>query len=308
MPDHLVPLSSSNVPSDTRRNPSSPAPNCIHRVLIVGSGWVGRQVAAKLASHGVLVGLTDKDASAIADAAAWIEQNNKCWLENVTQLPPLSELTRQQLDHWHPDLAIESVPEQLSLKKRVLRTISQLVAEDCIIASNASYFVPSVTCQFVDGPERFAHFHFHVPVLRDSVVDIVGCSRTRPHVLEQLAELSRRIGQYPILLRHEHPGYVYNWLLQSVLKAALELVAQDVVDFAEVDRAWMKVTGMPKGPFGIMDHIGLDVIEQVLSNARWAQPPEVHDSQLLAVLRSLTEKGKLGTKSGAGFYDYEQPS
>lgn len=281
------------------------ATNPIHRVLIVGSGWVGRQVAAKLASQDTRVALTDKDSTTIADAATWIGQIDPSWLENVTQLPPLSELTSQRLLDWHPDLAIESVPEQLSLKKRVLRTISELVPADCIIASNASYFLPSVLSQFVERPERFAHFHFHVPVLRDSVADILGCSQTQPEVLERLEELSRRIGQHPILLRREHPGYVYNWLLQSVLKAALELVALDVVDAEDVDRAWKEVTGMPKGPFGIMDQIGLDVIEQVLSNSRWAAPLEIDGSQLLAVLRPLIQQGKLGTKTGSGFYDYD---
>jgi 3-hydroxybutyryl-CoA dehydrogenase len=101
---------------------------------------------------------------------------------------------------------------------------------------------------------------------------------------------------------------VFNWLLQAVLKAALELVALDVVDSDDVDRSWKAVTGMQVGPFGMMDQIGLDVIDQVLSNARWAVPPTVSQEQLLAILRPLVEKGKLGIKSGAGFYDYQKPS
>jgi 3-hydroxybutyryl-CoA dehydrogenase len=303
----------------------------IQRVLIVGAGWVGRQVAAKIAASGIDVALVDRSLDVVQEAIEWISQCTKAddplnlhaseshqqdaiqksannpkpdWIKRVIALAPLAELTGESLAEWQPDLALECVSEQLSLKKRVLRRLSELVSDDCIIASNSSYFVPSVLCKFVERPERFAHLHFHVPVLRETVADIVGCQETNSQVLQSLAEFSQRIGQYPLMLRHEHPGYVFNWLLQAVLKAALELVANDVVDAADVDRSWKSVTGMPLGPFGMMDQIGIDVIDQVLSNARWAPPLSVSDQQLLDVIRPLIQQGKLGVKSGSGFYDY----
>lgn len=305
----------------------------IQRVLIVGAGWVGRQVAAKIAASGIDVALVDRSLEVVHEAIEWISHCTKSndplnlhaseshqqdaiqksasiskpdWIKRVTALSPLAELTRETLAEWQPDLALECVSEQLSLKKRILRRLSELVSDDCIIASNSSYFVPSVLCQFVERPERFAHLHFHVPVLRETVADIVGCQQTTSMVLKSLSEFSRRIGQYPLMLRHEHPGYVFNWLLQAVLKAALELVANDVVDAADVDRSWKSVTGMPLGPFGMMDQIGIDVIDQVLSNARWAPPLSVSDQQLLDVIRPLIQQGKLGVKSGAGFYEYRE--
>jgi 3-hydroxybutyryl-CoA dehydrogenase len=319
----------------------------IERVIVIGAGWVGRQVAAKLAASGLHVGLVDRTAdmamsarqwmshcvdsedplnlrspkmapanaeSASSDANAIHHQTTDVpaamepqWLTLVSTLAGLDELTKEQIDDWQPQLALECVPEQLSLKKRVLRRICQLVSEDCIVASNTSYFVPSVLSKFVSRPERFAQMHFHVPVLRNSVADIVGCEQTSIEVLNQLVKLADRVGQYPLLLRHEHPGYVFNWLLQAVLKAALELVAQDVVDASDVDRSWKSVTGMTIGPFGLMDQIGLDVIDQVLSNARWAPPNPTTDQQLLKIIRPLIQQGKLGIKSGAGFYNYRQP-
>lgn len=339
----------------------------IERVLIVGAGWVGRQVAAKMAASGIHVGLVDRNQSVCVEAIEWMKgcsdqadplnlkssnashnvspKNSQldssnlssqvtqsavpAWIDSVDAFPDLPKLveassdsraftvqrfvtTENRLDNrplislaeWKPDLILECVSEQLSLKKRVLRNISQIAPADCIIASNSSYFVPSVLSQFVERPDRFAHMHFHVPVMRETVADIVGCQTTQPEVLQALAELSHRIGQYPLMLRHEHPGYVFNWLLQAVLKAALELVAADVVDPEDVDRSWCSVTNMPLGPFGMMDQIGLDVIDQVLSNARWAQPSEITSERLLELIRPLIEQGKLGVKSGAGFYQY----
>jgi 3-hydroxybutyryl-CoA dehydrogenase len=307
----------------------------IERVIVVGAGWVGRQVAAKLAASGLQVALVDRSADDAKLALQWmsrcvdssdplnmhagyeldssstnLDSKNDAvplWLENVSILGGLGELTKEAVHAWRPDLVLECVPEQLSLKKRVLRSIAELVDSDCIIASNSSYFVPSVLMKFVSCPERFLHLHFHVPVMRDTVVDIVGCEQTLLPVIERVAALTRRVGQYPLVLRREHPGYVFNWLLQSMLKAALELVAQDVVDANEVDRSWKSVTGMPIGPFGLMDQIGLDVIEQVLSNARWYTNDQITDEQLLDVIRPLIAQGKLGMKSGAGFYDYRLP-
>jgi len=283
--------------------------------MIVGSGWVGRQIAARLATFGITVGLTDKDADTIEDAYQWIvcsqgsiqhplslgglststrenedstmHINHSLSVEAasgtqetpsssrasrtfdlaklVEKLESFNRLTRDQVVAWQAGLAIESVPEQISLKRRVLRRISDLVSEDCIIVSNSSYFVPSLLSQFVQHPNRYAHLHFHVPVLRDSVADIVGCESTSSQVVQRLAELCHRIQQHPLILKREHPGYVFNWLLQSVLKAALELVASDVAEIEDIDLSWKSVTGMSVGPFGMMDQIGIDVIDQQLA-------------------------------------------
>ncbi|MEZ6137478.1 MAG: 3-hydroxyacyl-CoA dehydrogenase NAD-binding domain-containing protein [Pirellulaceae bacterium] len=286
----------------------------IANVLIIGAGWVGRQVAARMAHFGVNVCLTDSDAQIAHDAVTWVQQIDveTCepkptvanWRELVSAVEPLKQLDASHKIVAAADLALECVPEQLSLKKRVLRQISAVVPPDCIIASNSSYFVPSMLSQFVGGTQRFAHMHFHVPVLKRSVCDVVGCEQTDPTVLARLAELAERIAQPPILLRHEHPGYIFNWLLQSVLKGALELTAQDVVDPEQVDQSWMAVTGMPVGPFGMMDQIGLDVIEQVLSNSRWAGTSALSTERLLDVLRPQIAAGNLGVKTGAGFYRY----
>lgn len=294
-----------------------------------------------MARFGISVWLTDRNSEVIDDAILWMKRiggdsadsgggveasraeedraENEVWLARVHSAGGISDLANAEVysqgaesdssDLTVPltaamDLVLECVPEQISLKKRVLRQLSELFPPPCIIASNSSYFVPSVLSAFVKSPERFAHLHFHVPVLRESVADIVGCDVTEPWVLERLAGLSERIEQYPLKLRHENPGYVFNWLLQAVLKAALELVHNDVVDPADVDRSWKAVTNMPVGPFGMMDRIGIDVVEQVLANARWSDVSSVSEADLMQVLKPLVDAGRLGVKSKAGFYDY----
>ena len=281
----------------------------IENVLIVGVGWVGSQVAARFASCGVQVWLCDRNDELTNAAKERIKSfdGSSEWISQVHMAPPISNWGDDP-SRWtasQVDLVLENVPEQLSTKKRLLRQLSRAFPAPTIIASNSSYFVPSLLCKFVDDPDRFAHIHFHVPVLEDSVADIVGCEHTAPEVLERLRQLAVQVRQSPLMLRREHPGYIFNWMLQATLKSALELAVLDVADPEDIDRSWKAVTGMELGPFGMMDQIGLDVIEQVLSNARWADPPRVGSEQILALLREKTNQGQLGVKSGQGFYGHE---
>lgn len=282
----------------------------IQTVLIVGAGWVGRQIAARMAQHGVDVWLFDRNRKVCEQALEWMQSIVSVPIESSSPAVIKNWLTKvrvaEQIFLPDMDLVIESVPEQISLKKRVLSEISSQYPGPTIIASNSSYFTPTMLSRFVVAPERFAHFHFHVPVQHESVADIVGCKTTEVDVIERLCELSQRIGQAPLRLRHENPGYVFNWLLQSLLRASLELVAKDVTDPAEIDRSWKAVTNMPLGPFGMMDRIGLDVIEQVLSNARWAEADNVSLDRLIEVLQGPLRQGNLGVKTGKGFYDYQE--
>lgn len=310
--------------------------------MIVGAGWVGRQVAARMAKYQIEVWLVDRSQAQVDHALAWLgklqakdeqaihdpqPRRNRPyaldaefpsesathayrsemagpWLARIHAAPSLAELSKA-VESFPVDLVLECVPEQLSLKKRILRQVSQVYAPPVVIASNSSYFVPSLLAPHVFEPSRYAHFHFHVPVLHDSVADIVGNSDTSPEVLEQLRQLAIQLGLEPLMLRREHPGYIFNWMLQSLLKSALELAALDVADPSDIDKSWKAVTGMPLGPFGIMDQIGLDVIEQVLSNARWATPLKISDEKILQLIREHTAKGNFGTKSHQGFYSYE---
>lgn len=283
----------------------------IDKVLVVGAGWVGRQIAARFSLHGVHSFLSDSKSEVVADAIDWIKNvhaesaseysNSSAYIA----APTVNELDETWAQGQDIDLVLECVPEQVSIKKRVLRKLSSVFPSPIIIASNSSYFVPSLLGNYVESSERFANIHFHVPVLKDSVVDIVGCQDTDAEVLDKLKELTLRVKHEPLMLRNEHPGYIFNWILQAVLKSSLELAALDVADPEDIDKSWKAVTGMPVGPFGIMDRIGLDVVEQVLANSKWSQVPEADVDAMRAILTKLVDEGQLGVKSGSGFYEYE---
>ena len=155
----------------------------------------------------------------------------------------------------------------------------------------------------VISPERFANFHFHVPVWRATLVDIASGPMTDDATVQRLVDLSIRIGQTPLVQRIENPGYVFNWMLKALLQSALQLVDRKVAQPADIDMAWKKVTGMPIGPFGIMDQIGVDLIHQTMSHARFVDGDEEWQP-LVDILQPYVDSNRLGVKTGHGFFDY----
>ena len=282
----------------------------IENILIVGAGWVGRQIAMTLAASGCRVGLYDQLESTLEQSRVWIgEQAARLVTQQVWNVDQQTNAIAN-VDFYvdlsavqsNVQLVIECIPEQASLKKRILRDLSNRFAADVIIASNSSYFVASMFQAAMQFPERFVHFHFHVPVFLTNAVDIMPWSGTDPIVVQRLTELSQRIGQKPLVCQREHPGYLFNWLLQALLKAAMELAEQGVATPKEIDERWRDLTGMKQGPFWIMDQIGLDVIQQVLQNGRFTEPMPAE--RLIEFLEPYVRTGALGQKTGEGFFAY----
>jgi 3-hydroxybutyryl-CoA dehydrogenase len=292
--------------------------NPVRRVAIVGAGWTGRQIAGQMAAFGVGVTLIDSVRSALEASRDWIlaQRPRFCaegfWPEIGESLLdsrlrfaiPSDPLSKQFEDpEGVPDLLLESAPEQASLKRRILRNYSMVLPPSTMIASNSSYFTPSTFSPHIVAPERFAHFHFHVPIWRATIVDIASAPETGQETRDRLIDLAVRIGQTPIVNRVENTGYVFNFMLKGLLQSALQLFDRGVVSPDEIDLAWRKATGMPVGPFGIMDQIGLDIMQQTMSNARFVDGDEVW-GPLLEHVKKLVDQGKLGVKTGSGFFEY----
>jgi 3-hydroxybutyryl-CoA dehydrogenase len=290
----------------------------IESVTIIGGGWTGRQIAGQMAAFGVSVLLMDPIRGALESSKAWILANRPrfvaegywpasdeaTFLEHL-QFREAPKHIRGLLDDgtWTPDLLLESVPEQIALKRRILKGYSEVLPSTTIIASNSSYFVPSMFSEHVVSPERFAHFHFHVPIWKATIVDIASAPQTHEQTRARLIDFATRIGQTPIVNRTENSGYVFNWMLKNLLQSALQLLDRGVASPEEIELAWKKATGMPAGPFGIMDQIGLDIIQQTMSHARFLEGDATW-APLVKHVESLVEKGNLGVKSGRGFFEY----
>jgi 3-hydroxybutyryl-CoA dehydrogenase len=130
---------------------------------------------------------------------------------------------------------------------------------------------------------------------------------TSEETLNLVTEFAVKIGQVPIVLKKESPGYVFSFMLTALFQAAQTLAANSVTSIQEIDRAWMGVTHMSMGPFGLMDSIGIDTVWKVTDY--WAKKLNDKQNRKNAVfLKKYVDKGHLGQKTGQGFYSYPKPA
>ena len=165
------------------------------------------------------------------------------------------------------DLIIESIVEDLPLKRGLVTEIGRSCSKEAIFTTNSSYFLPSAVFQGVPHPERIASLHFHVPPWFATAVDIMPTMRTSPATMDALEQFIVSIGLTPIRLLREFPGYIFNSLLHPLLVKSLELAHRGVASPETVDLAWRAVTGMPSGPFGMMQQIGISTLSTILDRA-----------------------------------------
>jgi 3-hydroxybutyryl-CoA dehydrogenase len=285
--------------------------NDIRRVLIVGSGTIGRQIGLQCAMHGYDVTLYDISEDVLEAARDEI----KAYADHLVAW---GRLSRDEADAAleriaatnvpadaaaDADLISESVPENPDLKGRVLAQFNQLCPPHTVFTTNTSDLIPSMYAVATGRPERFAAFHFHQHVWESNVVDIMPHPGTSEETVELLRGFAERIGQIPIVLGKEHPGYVFNTMLNALVGSALTLAVNGVASVEDIDKAWTGVTKMLVGPFGIMDAVGLDLAWHITDSIAQV----TGDPQLQAnadFIKQYVDKGWLGLKSGRGFYTY----
>lgn len=285
----------------------------LHTVLVVGAGTMGGQIALQCAMHGYEVNLYDISEEALKKGLALIDG----YTSDMVKGGALSQAqVKAVMGRIHPttdpskaskaDLLSESVPEDPKLKGSVFAQFNVLCPERTIFTTNTSSMVPSMIAEATGRPDRFAALHFHSQVWVSNVVDIMPHPGTAPEVVDLLEAFARRIGQIPIRLEKESHAYVLNSMLNAVLRTATSLVARDVTSFQNVDRAWMGVMKMPVGPFGMIDGIGIETVWDI--NRYWAVALRDPELQMIAdFLKPFVDQGKLGVKTGEGFYSYPDP-
>jgi 3-hydroxybutyryl-CoA dehydrogenase len=285
----------------------------LHTVLVIGAGTLGGQIALQCATHGFEVNLYDISDEALAKGMTLIRGYTRSMLENG-MLSAAQETAA--LERIHPstdaraaaqaDLVSESVPEDPQLKGKVFAQFNLLCPQHTVFTTNTSTLVPSMYAKATGRPERFAALHFHGYVWISNVVDIMPHPGTAVETLDLLEAFAIRIGQIPIRIEKENYGYVFNSMLNALLRTATSLAAGQVTSFQNVDRAWMGVMKTPVGPFGILDQIGLETAWDI--NQYWAG--ELKDPELQRnadFLKTYVDQGWLGVKTGHGFYSYPDP-
>lgn len=282
----------------------------IKNITIIGSGTLGSRIGLQAAISGYQVIFYDISEPILDQAKTVMDKimrqliKGNLLTEEIKSavLARMSYTTDLKMALTDCDFISESVTEELSIKEKVWKRIGELAPAKTIFTTNTSYLLPSQLATISGRPEKFCAFHFH-DVFYARVVDIMPHPTTDTSLIPVLHELGKALNQVPVIVKKESPGYIFNFMLMALLGAAGRLKTKDIASIEDIDRSWMVNFHMPTGPFGIMDNIGLDTA--------WHVVKERDDAPLQAfakLLKEYIDAGKLGEKTGEGFYKYPKPA
>jgi 3-hydroxybutyryl-CoA dehydrogenase len=279
-----------------------------HRpVAVIGAGTLGRRIALMFAAHGAAVRIYDLAAAQRDAAVEFVSLNLPALADQLAGVAPgavsaEADLAEAVREAW---LVVEAVPERLELKTQIFGQLDELAAPDAILASNSSSYASRLFLGKVHHPERVLNIHFYMPP-KQNAVDVMSCGQTDRDVLGFVMSTLPTFGLSPFEAHRESTGFIFNRIWAAVKREALEVVAEGVSTPQDVDAMWHVNTGSAAGPFRLMDQVGLDVVLDIEEHYCTEHPEYPEGPRRL--LRSYVEQGRLGVKSGAGFYDdYRRP-
>jgi 3-hydroxybutyryl-CoA dehydrogenase len=275
-------------------------------VAIDGAGTLGRLIAAVYAAGGSDVRIFDLSAEQRDEAAAYAKDHISDTQQalglrerDAGSVEAVDDLERAVAGAW---MVIEAVPEKVDLKTEVFGELDRIAEPDAILATNSSSLPSSDMIGKVQHPERVLNTHYQQPPELNAV-ELMSCGRTDAGVIEALMTKIPHYGLEPFHVRRESDGFIFNRIWAAIKRECLMVVQEGVATPQDVDQMWRIFTKPGIPPFRLMDRVGLDVvlnIEEHYAEVRGDQPfPEGPR----ALLRELIDQGRLGVKSGRGFYD-----
>ena len=280
-------------------------------VTVLGAGTMGHGIAHVCALAGINTVLYDVDLGAVKTGLKLIRMD----LDKTVSMGKLPEPERDKVlsrIQRSSDLAfavqgaqliIEAAPESMDIKRGLFRLLEQRVGEDTVFATNTSSLSISELSTGMDHPARFLGVHFFNPVHEIDLVEVVWGVDTSEVTRAQIVEFVEAIGKYPILVP-DSPGFASSRLGIVLCLEAIRMVEAGVARPEDIDRAMGLVYGHPVGPLRLMDLMGLDVQMDAAVYLHGALGSEVFRPPEL--LERMVAEGKLGKKSGEGFYSWDE--
>jgi len=271
---------------------------------------MGHGIAQVAAAAGYAVIMRDVSPDALARGLQSIERNlaKAIQLKKISEqdrgetLPRISSVTRLE-EIGSADLVIEAAPESLDLKRRLLREAEPLLADDCIFATNTSSLSIGDVAAGSARPENVVGMHFFNPVHIMRLVEIVVGNQTSPEVAAIVREVATRMKKEPITVR-DVPGFASSRLGVTLGLEAMRMVEQGVASARDIDTAMELGYNHPMGPLRLTDLVGLDVRLQIAEYLHVKLGSEAFRAP--DILRRMVSEGKLGKKSGEGFYKWDE--
>jgi len=279
------------------------------QVSVIGAGTMGNGIAHVFAQNGFAVNLIDVSAQQLEKAIQTITKNfdrqiakgaiteaqKQKALSNITTLTDITEGVK------NAELVVEAATENTELKLKIFRQIDEAAPSTAILASNTSSISITKIAAATKRPELVIGMHFMNPVPVMKLVEIINGYATEKEVTEKVIELSKQLGKVPCVV-NDYPGFIANKILMPMINEAIYSLYEGIAGVEEIDTIMKLGMAHPMGPLQLADFIGLDVCLSILNvlhegfgNSKYAPCP---------LLINMVTAGKLGVKTGEGFYSY----
>jgi 3-hydroxybutyryl-CoA dehydrogenase len=278
-------------------------------IAVIGAGTMGNGIAHVFAQNGYKVNLIDTQRTALDKALQTIQKNldrqiSKGSIDEsnkTSTLNNISSFESIELGVINADLVIEAATENSEIKKKIFALLDQYAPVNCILASNTSSISITQLGAATNRPDKVIGMHFMNPVPVMKLVEIINGNYTSQEVTDSIVTLTKAINKIPCVVK-DFPGFIANRILMPMINEAIIALSEGVSDAATIDQIMKLGMAHPMGPLQLADYIGLDVCKNILDimkagfdNSKYAPAP---------LLVEMVAAGKLGIKTGEGFYKY----
>ena len=201
-------------------------------------------------------------------------------------------------------IVIESMSEDPQAKIEVYKQFRDLLDPETILVTNSSTLLPSMFAEYTGRPEKYLSLNFANTIWKNNTAEVMGHPGTGQEAYDEVVRFAESIGMVPLQLHKEQPGYILNSMLVPFLSSAQALWANGVAEPETIDLTWRLATGAPKGPFEILDIVGLETAYNINQMKPAAQQEGTLENRMGKLLKEKIDRGETGINAGKGFYDY----
>jgi len=272
-------------------------------VAVIGAGTLGRRIAVMFASRGGTVCLYSRSKQTVAEAIDYARLTLPEVVAarsegSVGEVVPVTDIGEALDNAW---LAVETIPEKLEVKRSIWAKIDAAAPSDTIFATNSSSYPSRLMSDVIADKSRLCNLHFYMPPVANAA-DIMSNGHTDPALIQTLLTVLPAFGIQPFEARRESVGFIFNRVWAAIKRESLAVVAEGVAEPADLDAMFRLNLGASAGPFQLMDAVGLDVVLDIEEHYATTNPNLPTAPRQL--LHTYIDEGKLGVKSGLGFYSY----